>query len=89
MCPTILIRRIDHVELEAIGRQILESTLEIKRLDRAVRVFARPDLGRNALPVPEQDLLDRRDVSFHDICFRLIVGRLRGGCIEPCDHQDQ
>jgi len=43
--------RVDDLELEPIGRLIFESALEIERLERAVRVLARPDLDGDALPV--------------------------------------
>ena len=57
---TVGVGRVDDLELESIGRQIFESALEIERLERAVRVLARPYLRSDALPVSEHRLLDLR-----------------------------
>jgi len=82
--------RVDDFELEAVGRQIFESALEVERLERSVRVLARPDLGRDALPVSEHCSFDLRDVCFHIACLRLIAGRLRRGSAKACrDKQEQ
>ena len=81
--------RVDDLELEPIGRLIFEGALEIERLERAVRVLARPHLRRDALPVSEHRLLDLRYVCFHAACLRLIAGGLRRGSAKSCHHQKQ
>ena len=49
--------RVDDLKLESIGRQIFEGALEVERLERAVRVLARPYLRSDALPVSEHHLV--------------------------------
>jgi len=71
---TVGIGGVDDLELEPVGRQIFECALEIERLERAVRVLARPYLGGDALPVSEQRLLEFRYVCFHATCPCLIAG---------------
>ena len=81
--------RVDDLELEPIGRLIFEGALEIERLERAVRVLARPHLRSDALPVSEHRLLDFRYVCFHAACPRLIAGGLRRGSAKSCHHQKE
>jgi len=86
---TVGVGRVDDIELEPVGRQIFEGALEIERLERAVRILARPYLRRDALPVSEQHLLDLRNIGFHGACFRLIAGRLRRGSASHHHKQQQ
>src|SRR6266700_4402669 len=77
------------LKLESIGRQIFEGALEVERLERAVRVLARPYLRSVALPVSEHRFPDFRYVWFHAACPRLIAGGLRRGSAESCHQQKQ
>src|SRR6202007_2027057 len=81
------VRRVDDLDLEPIGWLIFESALEIERLERTVRVLARPYLRSDALPVSEHRLLDFHYVQFHPACPRLIAGGLRHGSAESRHHQ--
>src|SRR6266699_2595548 len=81
--------RVDDLKLESIGRQIFEGALEVERLERAVRVLARPYLRSVALPVSEHRFPDFRYVWFHAACPRLIAGGLRRGSAESCHQQKQ
>src|SRR5450755_76110 len=80
---TIGVGRVDDLKFEPIERQIFESALEIERLERAVRVLARPYLRSDALPVSEHRLLDLGYIQFHVVCPRLIAGGLCRGSPNP------
>ena len=76
----------EQFERTTFSKLISEGALEIKRLERAVGVLARPNLRRDALPVSKQRLLDFRNVRFHGACPRLIAGRLRCGSANSRHH---
>ena len=78
--------RVDDIELETVGRQIFEGSLEIEGLERTVRVLARPYFRSNALPVSEQRPLDLRDACFHAAFLRFVAGGLRRSSANSCRH---
>src|SRR5258707_5129787 len=88
---TIGVGRVDDLELKSIRWQILESALEVERLERAICVLARarPHLGSDALPLSQHRLSDFHYVCFPDACPWLIVAGLRAGSAQSSYHQKE